>query len=435
MSYRAGCAQSAITPPLGVSLAGYFHDRRALRVRDDLYARAVVIESHGTTVVLISLDLAHVTSELTGAAKDRIGRDLGIPAENIMICATHTHAGPEVSQGEPVAPLPEYVGELPGRIAQTVAAAADRMFPAVLRPGRAEVDGYSFNRLQRRTDGTELFGSPKAEGVIGSAGHIDPELQTIAIADDEGAMRCMIVNFALHPDVIGGGKADFISADWPGEMAKAVSSVYGRDVVTLFLQATSGDINHVSHSPTSLPTSGERKAVSLGRGIAGAAVYAAEKAEPTVDDDLISRVEVLRIPYYTRDDAMYREMEALRRQESLSYFDSYLVDAFQRWEHDGEIREVPIQVMRIGDVGLVALPAEIFSGIGLEIKRFSPFKSTLIAELANDRVSVYIPTLEQAERGAYGARPIISRRLCADAGKRVSDASIRMLHEIARSQE
>ena len=38
---RAGCDQEIITPPLGVLLAGYFHDRVAERVRDDLFARAV----------------------------------------------------------------------------------------------------------------------------------------------------------------------------------------------------------------------------------------------------------------------------------------------------------------------------------------------------------------------------------------------------------
>ena len=41
----AGCAQELITPPAGVLLAGYFHDRRADRVRDDLFARAVVLGS------------------------------------------------------------------------------------------------------------------------------------------------------------------------------------------------------------------------------------------------------------------------------------------------------------------------------------------------------------------------------------------------------
>ena len=44
---RAGCAQKVITPPTGVSLAGYFHDRIGETVRDDLFARAVVIEANG----------------------------------------------------------------------------------------------------------------------------------------------------------------------------------------------------------------------------------------------------------------------------------------------------------------------------------------------------------------------------------------------------
>ena len=84
--------------------------------------------------------------------------------------------------------------------------------------------------------------------------------------------------------------------------------------------------------------------------------------------------------------------------------------------------------MRIGDAALVGLPAEIFVRIGLDIKQWSPAPSTFVVELANGRASTYVPTTDQAERGAYGAKPILSRWLCADAGRRMADAALVMLH-------
>ena len=96
---------------------------------------------------------------------------------------------------------------------------------------------------------------------------------------------------------------------------------------------------------------------------------------------------------------VHAHIEELKAKKDPGYFDEYLIKAAASWPHDNETAKVPVQVIRIGDIGLAALPAEIFSGIGLEIKRYSPFRHTLVVELANARSSVYIPTVAQAERG------------------------------------
>jgi len=80
-----------------------------------------------------------------------------------------------------------------------------------------------------------------------------------------------------------------------------------------------------------------------------------------------------------------------------------------------------VQAFRVGEIAFVGLPGEIFVAHGLEVKKWSPAAFTFIAELANDWFG-YVPTTDQAERGAYGARPILSRRLSSDAGRRMTDA-------------
>ena len=426
---RTGCAQQVITPPLGVSLAGYFHDRVAAWKRDDLYARAVVIESQDARLALVSCDLISPEQEIMDAAKEIISGEIGIQPDHVLICTTHTHTGPELRENRSVPQAGEWVEGLPRLIADAVKAASDSMFIATLRPGRTRVEGYSFNRLFRMKDGSELFGR-REEEMVGVAGPIDPELQTLSLVDEEGKLRALVVHFALHPDVIGGGSADFISADWPGEIARNIAAVYGEEVVTLFLQGTAGDINHNPHEPTFLPTRGAEKAVQLGRGIAGAAMSAAERAEPMTVVKLAVRMETLSIPYYTRDEAFMAEIEELKRKPDLTPFDRYTIEKGESWPHDGKSAEVPVQTMRIGEIGLVGLPAEIFVRIGLEIKQFSPAMFTFVVELANASVSTYVPSTDQAERGAYGARPILSRWLCPDAGRRMADAAQVMLWQM-----
>ncbi len=426
----AGCAQQVITPPVGVSLAGYFHDRVSKRIRDDLYARAVVIEHHGTRLAIVSCDLISMTEKITIPTKTMITQQVDIPPEHVLICATHTHTGPELRSNAVVPRSQAWAEALPGRIADAVQMAADSMFTATLHPGRTEVEGYAFNRLFRLKDGSEQFGKRGRDAdIVREAGPIDPELQTLSIVDEEGALRGMLVNFALHPDVIGGGSADFISADWPGEMARNLAAIYGDEVVTLFLQGTAGDINHAPHDATHLPRGGPRKAVQLGRALAGAAIYAAERAEPMTALEIAGQIEVLSIPYYTRDAAFMAEIERLKTGEQ-GPFEKYLIERAESWPYDGKTADVPVQTMRLGDVAVVGLPAEIFVRIGLEIKQFSPAPFTFVVELANARVTTYVPTTDQAERGAYGAKLILSRWLCADAGRRMSDATLVMLHRL-----
>jgi len=79
-----------------------------------------------------------------------------------------------------------------------------------------------------------------------------------------------------------------------------------------------------------------------------------------------------------------------------------------------------VQVIRFGDLLIVGLPGEVFTEWGLEIRRWSPAPWTIIVELANDALG-YIPSTDQAMRGGYGAKPILSRRLIADAGRRITD--------------
>jgi hypothetical protein len=168
----------------------------------------------------------------------------------------------------------------------------------------------------------------------------------------------------------------------------------------------------------------------MGRAFAGAAMLATERAEPLTELTLDAAVEVLPVPYYTRDEALWAEIEALKARDKLGDFERYLIERTEAWPYDGQKASVPVPVLRLGEVGIVALPAEIFVRIGLEIKQWSPAAFTFVVELSNARVSTYVPTTDQAERGAYGAKPILSRWLCSDAGRRMADAAQVMLSKM-----
>jgi hypothetical protein len=424
-SIPAGVAQRVITPGVGIRLAGYYHKRIGERVRDDLHCRALVLGAGDARLAIVTLDLVGVQRDWGDAARAEIEQRTGIAGDHILICATHTHTGPGArGGGEGVEQ--EWIGRLPGMIADTAETAAADTFDALLFVGRQEEALLASNRLGRTRDGTEVFSK---EGVIDHAGPVNPELLAISVREHDGTVRAMVVNYGMHVDVIGGGTADFISADWPGEMAKAVSGVYGDQAVTLFVNGCCGDINHRLWRETRHPGEGPGKAIQMGRTYAGLAVAATEPAEPLETGECGAEMKVLKIPYYTREAEFMAEIEALRQRDDLEYFEEATIRSVERWDRDGQIAEAPVQVMRLGDLMFVGLPAEIFTMWGNEIKRWSPARHTFVIELANDALG-YIPTTDQAERGGYGAKPILSRRLIADGGRRIADAVQVMMWEL-----
>jgi len=414
---RAGSAQVEITPPLGTSLAGYFTDRVSDAVADPLFARAVVIESGGERMALVSCDVICLALETTDPAKERIAQQCGIGPERVLICATHTHTGPNPRRsGKQIIPVnTEWLDALPGRIAEAVETACANMFDAVLVPGRQSENAFGSNRLGRRRDGAEVFGKDQT---LGPAGPIDPEVLALAVREHDGTVRAMIVNHAMHADATGG---THISAGWPGKVGRTIADVYGPQAVTVFLNGCCGDINHHHWVPKRVASKGQLRTDQMGRAMAGLAINAAEMGEPVEEAAIDGRLRRPQIPWYTRDDAMRAEVECLRAQSEISPKDSMVIDRFDEWPYDGQMAEVTVQAIRLGDMLFIGLPGEIFTKWGLEIKHWSPAQFTFVAELANDWFG-YIPTSDQAHRGAYGAKPILSRRLDADGGRQMTDA-------------
>src|ERR1041384_6123744 len=97
---RVGAALTDITPPLGIPLAGYYHERGADGVLDPLYSKALVIESGGERVAVVTLDLLTIKREITDRSRGTIEKIIGIKAGNIMISATHAHTGPVLADSE-----------------------------------------------------------------------------------------------------------------------------------------------------------------------------------------------------------------------------------------------------------------------------------------------------------------------------------------------
>lgn len=438
---RIGVARVDITPPLGTPMAGYYHPRGADGVLDPLYSKAMVIQRGETRVALVSLDLISVTREITDAARSIIQQRTGIPGQNVMISATHTHTGPELARRNrrldgasgKMKLVVNYTDGLAARIADSVRVASESLQPAQLSMAHGRCEGLAYNRRYFMRDGSVGWNPGKLNpNIVMPAGPVDPDVGVL-YAEKPGANGptssiATYVNFAMHPDTTGGSK---FSADWPGALARVLAGYHGKNHMTLVGNGTCGNINNYDFFwkwPNNGP--GEQNRIAA---ILGASVFRAYKSLKAIPDGPI-RIRSQRVELALPEVAPEQVAEARRALKAtkddrgsnfMTLVRSHRV--LDVAERSGKPFQVEVQVITLGkDVAWVSLPGEVFVELGLAIKMRSPFPLTLIVELTNENIG-YIPDRRSYAEGNYEPE---SARCAAGSGEKLVSAAVHMLDEL-----
>jgi hypothetical protein len=98
-----------------------------------------------------------------------------------------------------------------------------------------------------------------------------------------------------------------------------------------------------------------------------------------------------------------------------------------------EADQIPLQAIRIGDIGIAACPCEVFAETGLAIKKQSPLKHTFTMELANG-FGGYLPTPQQHTWGGYETWPARSSHLEIEAEPKIRSKLLSLLQQAAGSR-
>lgn len=443
-AFRAGVGKVEITPPVGVPMAGYYHERGADGVLDPLYGKALVIESEGERVALVTLDLISVTRTVTDRARSLIAKKVGIKVENVLISATHAHTGPDLPEpgkrglnmGGQQQLAVEYAERLPGWIAESVRLANETRRPVRLSTAKGECEGLTFNRRYFMRDGRVGWNPGKLNPeIVMPAGPNDPGVGVLYVepAEANGPAQAIAtyVNFAMHPDTTGGSK---LSADWPGALGRVLAGYHGSNHLTLVGNGACGNLNHLDFS-WRWPQGGAGEQHRIGT-MLGASVFQAYKGlRPLRGGAVRARTAVVELPVTevspgeveeanailatTKDDVGTNFMRLVRAHRVLDVAD-----------RKGKPLCVEVQVIAAGpDLAWVGLPGEVFVELGLAIKRRSPFPQTLVVELANEDIG-YIPDRRSYAEGNYEPE---SARCAAGSGERLVEAAVAMLREVATS--
>ncbi|HID75959.1 MAG TPA: hypothetical protein EYP56_08180 [Planctomycetaceae bacterium] len=447
----AGAAASNITPPLDEPIVGSWRSLRAKHVHDELHARCLVLDNGQTRLALVVVDNLGVAREVFDAARRIIEEKTGIEPTHVMMAATHTHSSISARGRNRLVveeELSDYQAFLVRRIADGVRRAVNNLRPARIGWGSAEEPTQVFNRRYFMKPGVPVpnpFGGEDRvmmnpgrgnPNILKAAGPTDPEVAFLSVQSAEGRPVALVANYSLH--YVGPAAGGVISADYFGVFADRIQQLLEADrldppFVGMMSNGTSADINNINwlKKPTrrwgpyeKMRYVGDRVARAVyeahqGVAFRGTVPLGAAWQELTLK---VRKPTPAQVAYARRILAKPEDAPKYHRRERV-----YAKRTLQLLDSPDEV-SVPLQAFRIGDVGICAIPFEVFVEIGLGVKERSPFPMSFIISHANGTYG-YLPTVAQHELGGYETW-LGTNMVEIEAAPKIVDSLLAMLNEL-----
>ncbi len=444
---RAGAAVADISPRVLPAIRnGGFLEASAERVLDPLQARCFALASSEQTLVLAIVDSCMIPRELCDEIKIRVSQKTGIPTANLLVAATHTHSAPSVMDfclGTRADP--NYPPWLVEQVAAGMLAAVERLEPAQVGWTVIEAPNHTHCRRwlkQPEHVDQDPFGERTVRAMmhpgyqnpqyLGPAGPVDDQLSLLSVQTLAGQPLCLLANYSMH--YFG---ADQFSADYFGDFAREIeqrlqsseSDSSSAPFVAAMSQGTSGDLHWMDYSQPQKPSYPREQ---YARELAELALSALSKVEYRRDVSLSSAVKELKLHRRTPDAARLawaRDLNVARGENRPRNLPEVYAEQAV-WLDQHPEATLLLQVLRIGDLGIAAIPNEVYGITGLKLKAQSPLQPLLNMELANGAEG-YIPPPEQHLLGGYTTWPARTAGLEVEAEPKIVEALMELLEEIS----
>ena len=429
---KCGFYEKEITPPLGISVPGYFCPRPAFDVWDKLYAKAAVFTGDNGTVAVLILDAVQVKEEFCRKVTARIVDMTDIPADAIVIAATHTHYG--VPFGDSVAEGSEYINEpdndylkvLERLAADTVTLAWKHQQECTLEYATGWENTVAFVRDYVMKDGTVCTnpGKRRVADILRPYDSNDPETPVLLAKNADGKLLGCLFTHTCHQDTVGSW---VISGDYSSEISRQLKAAYGQDFVSVYMAGCCGDINHYD------PLGGTKRSyIEIGQEVAKAVKAAIDEKRVPVAGN---QVAFLRrdVPIFRRK-ATKEQMEECRKvlaRDPDAKMDPGWAISIAGYEARNLPDEVPqpVQILRIGEVWFFAVPGEVYHVYGQQIRAAVPGEKWLITEL-NGTESSYMPLPELFDTEVYPVKLTDGSFLEPAAGEKLVAAVTDMIAQM-----
>ena len=405
---RVGAAKVDVTPSQGEL------PKNSFGVLDRLYARAIVIESGASTAALVTVDAGGVPTPIWEAVTRQVESELKIPVASVLLTATHTHSaggqrGPDYAQ----------------KIVESVRLAKQRLAPARLGYGTG-VSYINVNRhiIDRKTG--RWWEGPNYDG---------PSDKTVAVLKFEslsGEPIAVYYNYAVHAVIAG--QLDQVSGDIPGAASRYVEDSFDDRIVAVWSSGAAGDQNPIYFQQTyDLREIRIKDYAKRGVDISNAMPPGGEgldRKNPAVARLMNQQRQMVSSMGQFLGEEVLHVMRGIERMGTAAAVHGGFTTVtcpgrertnqgragFEGTYKDGPPVEIRLGLLRLGDVVIGAVNAEVFNPIAQRLKQESPYKATMMATLTNGSArSGYIPDDESFGKYTF---EVLSSRLkpgCAES--------------------
>jgi neutral ceramidase len=422
-SLRAGAAKVDVTPAENALPANYEG------ILDRIHARAIVLDDGGAKAALVSVDAGGIPEPVWQDVAGRLERELGIPPSNVLLTATHTHSAP---RQEP--------GAYTDKIVEAVRLAAQRLEPARLGYGT----GVSYINVNRNIIDPETrrwWEGPNYEGPS------DKTVAVLSVENAAGEPLAVYYNYAMHAVAVG--QLDLVSGDAPGAASKYIEDSFDDGVVALWSSGAAGDQNPLYFQQTyDLREIRIRDYAKRGIDISNAMPpggQGLDRSDPQVAKLMSQQKQMILSMGQFLGEEVLRVMRGIERPRADVRIDGrYAMASCPGRERTNEGRagfageykdadpvEIRLGLLRLGDIMIGAVNAEVFNPIAQRLKRESPYARTLLATLTNGQArSGYIP--HDAAFGQYTFEVLSSRLKPGCAESAIVDGILDLMAEAPR---
>lgn len=427
-----GTAWVDVTPSEPLELVGQMHTRTGNYTHDPLTVNAMVFRTPEATVALVSVDICVLVDDFLREAKVRVAEQTGIRADHVLIAATHTHVAPAAADNLLARPDPRWVAGLRDAIARAVATSLADLEEVELHAGEGFAKEFGWNRRGLHADGrADMYHGSWNADFAGIEGPRDGAVPVIVARRANGAVKAVVTGFASHCNCVEG--ESFYSADFPGVMRRFLrrNLVGGDGLGVVYLTGAAGDTapSIMENNPRNIqPWRGEA-------GLERTGTYLGSEALQVIHESMAPKVPAMRDPVLRLVSRSLRipvrewgdfDPSKLAWEGPRVHF----MQVKERWPSiaaKGPVA-VNVHVLRIGDAAICTNPGELYCQFGLDIKKDSPAKVTIVSELTDGYVN-YIPTRKAIAGGGYSAWPG-SALLAPEAGETIVANTREMLREV-----
>jgi len=399
-----------ITPYIDISMSGHGEDRFT-GLKDRLYATSIIFSKKGTKICLITADLLGFTKDFTNDVRVRISNLLRINRKNIILCATHTHTGPDVRWPLKAKNNIRYINELKKKLVNVAKKADEDLNKSSIGVGVGKAS-IGINRRLKVKNVIQFAPNPK--------GVYDRDVMVVKISSF-GKLKSLIISHACHPTSEEG---KVISADYPGRARDLLKIRYGGGVPVSFLYGCGGDVRpNGPYKKGKWTPLTSKQLLEFKQTVVKVARDIIEDKSPVLSF-IHSKVELpMDMNRFKLNELKkwYEDTVEVIRKEGIT-------ERYPKGKHcflrgmktlEKAIRiktlkqgissvSLDIAVLRIGKIIFVFLPGEVFTEIGLQIKRLR--KDCIIIPACLYNVSVpYICTEKACKEGGYEPNTAFSR--------------------------